>query len=371
MTRALAALVLAACAAPLPRTQVMVIVDAEPGVRAEAVAARVTVTGGTAAPTMVRHEETVGGPGSPIQFPIRLAVVPAEDDAARVFAVQVEALGRTGLRAASVRAESGFLEGRTLELRLLLEDCCLAMDCGPQTCRGCACADPRVPPETLPELVADAGAAPDAGPRDAGAGDAGPRDASFDGASAEDAGPHDAGPLDAGPGDAGARDGGADPRDAGAGCAGRADGSSCGPTTQRCCGGACVDVATDALHCGACNDPCEAARPFCADRVCVECRDAADCDDFVDCTDDRCAAGLGTCVHELDSTRCPIGTVCEGAPLCTGSGCGFEGAPNGVPCGGGDICACFMCMDPDELCVPCDATSACEQEACRVAGRCP
>lgn len=35
-----------------------------------------------------------------------------------------------------------------------------------------------------------------------------------------------------------------------------ADGTMCDGATDLCCGGACIDTTIDALHCGACDDPC-------------------------------------------------------------------------------------------------------------------
>lgn len=315
----------------------MVIVDAEPGVRAEAVYAGVAVTGGTAQPDALRYQETIGSAAEPVRFPFRVAIVPLDGDVRRVFGVEVEALTAGRVRVGVVRAVSGFVEGRTLELRLVLEDCCRGMDCDGQTCRGCACVDPIVPPGTLPDLGTDAGAA-DAGRPDA----ADVRDAGTDAPVAPDGG---------------------------AGCEARADGSSCRGGDGVCCGGECVDTSADARHCGGCNARCDPTTMRCSGGRCVECVEHADCDDGVDCTDDLCLSG-GTCRNTPMDARCPPGDTCEGPATCTLTGCAFLGATNGIPCGSGGICACLGCMDPTVLCMPCDATSSCERDACSFAGYC-
>lgn len=72
-------------------------------------------------------------------------------------------------------------------------------------------------------------------------------------------------------------------------------GSSCPcapPLT--CCGGRCVDIQTDELHCGACNSACQANR---------ECRSG------------MCMCGSSLCQQEYCS--CTSSLMCEGAhPLC-------------------------------------------------------
>jgi hypothetical protein len=141
----------------------MVVVLAEPGVAAEAQSLDVRVSGGAGSMLGPRVDEAVGTPLTPVRFPVSIALVPAGGDPSRRFAVEMTARSPTGADVARARVLSSFVEGRTLRLEVLLEDCCRAIACeATQTCRGCACATADVPPEDLPDFVADAGP-PDAG----------------------------------------------------------------------------------------------------------------------------------------------------------------------------------------------------------------
>ncbi|MCB9604554.1 MAG: hypothetical protein H6722_13710 [Sandaracinus sp.] len=230
MTRtALLATLLFACAAETPRTQVMVVIDADDGVRADTTRLRITVRSGAAFDEF-RLEQTVGGEGRPLTWPLRVALVPQDGDASRVFDVEAEALSSTNERTGIVRARSGYVPRRTKELALLLEDCCRAVECSAeQTCRSCMCAAKDVNPEALPDLGrADAGAPPDAG----GSHDAGGID------GGRDAGLPDTGPLDAGATDA-LTDAGSPFRcESGAACAPMTITLGSNTTAQEVCGAA-------------------------------------------------------------------------------------------------------------------------------------
>ena len=58
------------------------------------------------------------------------------------------------------------------------------------------------------------------------------------------------------------------------------NGSTCSGETSACCGGSCVDTATDAKNCGGCGQACCAAAPACHSGVCTSPLDAgASCAD--------------------------------------------------------------------------------------------
>jgi hypothetical protein len=77
------------------------------------------------------------------------------------------------------------------------------------------------------------------------------------------------------------------------------DGTSCGVNpADRCCGGECVDVSTDAAHCGGCGAACQ------SDEVCESVADTAECDPHPAFTSGRC-----TCSGE--NLDCPMGQVCR------------------------------------------------------------
>jgi len=171
-----------------PRTEVMVVIDAQCGVRARASELRVRITGEGTDETF-----TYGVAADGTGWPRRVAVVPKGGDAARDFQVQAEALDTTG-PFATARGAAGFASERTLMLRLVLEDTCIGVTCSAPTshCSAGSCAAAEMRTSPLEDVVpACSGPVPDAG-MDAGL----------------DAGPVDAGPVDGRMGDTGMRDGG-------------------------------------------------------------------------------------------------------------------------------------------------------------------
>ena len=156
---------LAACGDTLPRTQVMLVIDAEPGVRAQTDEVQVVIRGGTGA--MAQWQERLDRsfvPGDNAEWPMELALLPLGDDASRVYEATATALSTSGDPVARVRAISGYRKGKTLVLRLLFEDVCRAQVavCGAtQTCRAGACVDADVDAMSLdqfkPGVARDAG----------------------------------------------------------------------------------------------------------------------------------------------------------------------------------------------------------------------
>jgi hypothetical protein len=81
-------------------------------------------------------------------------------------------------------------------------------------------------------------------------------------------------------------------------CVGKPDGASCGPNeSDRCCGEACVDISSDAAHCGGCNTPCGIGLCESVHATDVDCPLAP-----VD-TSGRC-----NCTQNAD---CPLNQVCQ------------------------------------------------------------
>ena len=75
--------------------------------------------------------------------------------------------------------------------------------------------------------------------------------------------------------------------------------------TEPCPPAACVDTAPGKQV----DDGCDAAAPICDEReapVCVQCTRAADCDDGIECTLDRCEEGV--CVSTPRDALCGSGT---------------------------------------------------------------
>jgi hypothetical protein len=240
MRRALFAIALLACD-PAPRTQVMVIIDADAQLRAEIADVSAVVEGGPSRTTLAQvSEETIAVRHWPLQLPI----VPQDDDASRFFRVEVTGFDGAGTRLVVARAISSFVEEETRALVIRLERSCNGrFDCAiDETCQRGSCTNAFVSPDDLPLLGTDAGTSD--GGRDGGR-DAGPPPG--------DAG-RDAGMIDAGA-DAGIDDAGFDAGMIDAGVdAGRID---AGPlpclAPNVICGTACVDLATDEQNCGVCG----------------------------------------------------------------------------------------------------------------------
>lgn len=136
------------------RTQVMVVIDAQPQVRALAEDLDLEVRSGSGAvdgwEVRARRSLTLG---DGIEWPLQAALVPQGDDAARVYLVIVRALDAEGDVVSEVRAISGYVRGKTLSLLLLFEDSCIGKSdrCGEeQTCRSGGCVDAHVDPRDLP-----------------------------------------------------------------------------------------------------------------------------------------------------------------------------------------------------------------------------
>lgn len=210
---ALLVLLLASCATR-PATEVMVFVDAEPGVRMAAISVEILVEGSTGrgGAEFAQRELSSVAP----RWPLRIALAPIDGDGQRVYRVTATALDGTSptpALVAQVRAISGYRPGETVRIDLLLQDACLRHPACPidETCVAGTCSPAMIDPATLLPLDTDASRVEAGAPLDAeidarmpldtgsdailndGGIDADATDAGDDGGSAVDAG------LDGGP----------------------------------------------------------------------------------------------------------------------------------------------------------------------------
>jgi hypothetical protein len=163
-----ATLFISACTSP--STQVIVTIDAEPGVKMDSTKLQVVVLGGSGrvtAPTASRFDRVLTPGGADPAYPITLGLAPLDGDVGRSYTVTATAQTAAGGFVGQVRIIGGYVEGETSTVRLMLEDMCRTVMCGAeQTCRAGVCVDAReemlLPPA-------------DGGTRDAGAVDFTPR----------------------------------------------------------------------------------------------------------------------------------------------------------------------------------------------------
>ena len=164
----------ASCSGTIAATQIMAVIDAEPGVRAMTKSVHVLVRGGTGAEDTwtIRHDAVVTM--GTIAWPLEVALIPKSDDSERVYEVVATAINSSGDSIARVRAISGYVKGETRALRLLFEDSCLGKAdlCGAEeTCSGGGCVDAHVDPASLEQFRP--GGSTGVTPKDAGADAAG------------------------------------------------------------------------------------------------------------------------------------------------------------------------------------------------------
>lgn len=259
------------CSAAGVNTQVMVTVDAEPGVRSMTRTLVVRVYGGArgVAPSELALLQELPTPvTTSAGWPDVIALAPLDRDASRIYRVEasaydVAAPGVDSVPVATVRATSGYVPGQTVWLRLLLQDACIGVACTDvsRTCRGGTCVDATIPPDMLPQWNSDGGIAPDGG--------------------------HDV------------LDGAAD---AAVGCTPASCDDHLGCTDDSCSASGCVHVARDTM-----------------------------CSDGNLCTDDHCNGTVGDgCTHVSNTSACDDGIYCNGMDQCTAGTCTSHG---GNPCG--------------------------------------
>jgi alpha-tubulin suppressor-like RCC1 family protein len=144
------ALALIACCASACGTDALartvVVVEAEPEVLARTTHTTLVVTR-TADGTAVHSD--VGAP-RPAKFPYTIALSPRANDTSLLFGLQITALDN-GQPVTSARIVTGYVDGQTRYVRLLLEDACIE---GPscaagETCHQGSCVNAMVEPNSL------------------------------------------------------------------------------------------------------------------------------------------------------------------------------------------------------------------------------
>jgi Stigma-specific protein, Stig1 len=154
---------------------------------------------------------------------------------------------------------------------------------------------------------------------------------------------------------------------AGAGCT--SSGKTC-PTGQLACSGACIDPATDPLHCGACNTACYSGSSCVAGQC--ECPTATPDTCGIRCVNlQNDPANCGTCGHGCGLGQCTgASCVCDVSPVlpntitfcppgATATGTCVDTATNGANCGAcGNVCvpnnvcssSTCQCLSPNTAC---------------------
>ena len=136
------AFALGSCGVIKSRTQVIVVVEADPGVRSQSSVVHVEVRGqanGTERGELVFDRRLDVGAREDVEFPLRVVMGPLAGDAERGW--DLTATAQSGERPnltdlVRVRATGTYVEGRTVTLTLRLEDCCTTIACSEQqTCR--------------------------------------------------------------------------------------------------------------------------------------------------------------------------------------------------------------------------------------------
>lgn len=162
----LSMLALAACFATLgcvvtePRTEVLIDIDAEAGVRDEAMELITTVRGGLMH-SAYTTEYTERRPRP--TFPLTLSVAPIDQDIRRVVELAVLARSSDGAIIGRYQLRTRYVEGQSSRITILLTDCCrgVARTCvAGESCVDCAC-------EVLEEELPDAGSVDAGVPDDA------------------------------------------------------------------------------------------------------------------------------------------------------------------------------------------------------------
>jgi hypothetical protein len=143
--RSLALCALLALGCSDPPTRLVVEIDADDAVRAQARSVWLRIAGGDP-PTRAFEEAR---DARDLDWPAHATIVPEGGDASRQVRVDVEALDAAGRPIAAARATTGYVAHETRVLRLRLDtDACMARDCGA----------PWADPHQLPVLAPDAGA---------------------------------------------------------------------------------------------------------------------------------------------------------------------------------------------------------------------
>ena len=140
------------------------------------------------------------------------------------------------------------------------------------------------------------------------------------------------------------------------------------PKPKVLCGGSCVDVADDTLHCGRCGHRC-AHGQLCKSGKCVtppQCKTASDCPAPAACHTATCTNGTCGVTPKALNTACGTGAsmYCDGEGACVGCNTASE-------CPGTDTaCQTVTCAESTCGVADADAGTACPAGACDGNGNC-
>lgn len=299
------------CDGPRTATQVIVVIDADDGVRAAASHLHVEVFGGPAGMTF--PDAPRADQGFPVSegsgWPRTLALAPENRDASRLYRVVATGeVGAGGAPVAVARVISGYVAGSVRMVRLYLRSSCAPDECEEdETCgESGTCVSAYIPPDRLPEYMSDGGM-----------------------------------PVDAGPVDAPRMDGGDGGGDAGPTCPGGCDdGVDC--TVDECVGGVCQHRADDTM----CDDGVS-----CTVDACDETAGCSNTADDGMCADDgnECTAEVCDAMDDCRSVPVMAGIGCDDGLFCTGGEDACDGTGRCV--GGADPCTgMLVCNEATDSC---------------------
>lgn len=136
-----------ACSCARTATEVIVRVDAEPMSLARVARVRVRVWN-EGDEVRLDRVVRVAGDGADTRMPLRIPLVPLDNDASRAWRAHVEAFDEDGRKFNEVRAISTYVADHVFEVRLRLDDLCVdLLTCAEdETCRRGTCTDAHVDP---------------------------------------------------------------------------------------------------------------------------------------------------------------------------------------------------------------------------------
>jgi dienelactone hydrolase len=124
-------------------TQVVIILDAEPSVRAQSKDIALVITDATNGANRRVHDDLQSP--SERTFPRRIALLPTDGDATRSYYVEARAIADKRTIAVA-RLLSGYVENQTRYVRMVLEDLCIGQECSPtETCHAGECEQAERP----------------------------------------------------------------------------------------------------------------------------------------------------------------------------------------------------------------------------------
>ncbi len=151
----LAALWVAGCAGPAPRTQVMLQIDLDPEVREASEQLFVEVFGGardepvdTYPSRYVRTFEL-----DSLRLPFRVALAPLDPEPPRGWVAVVAAQRADGADVAATTIRGGYADGRTVRVEVRLTGDCIGVPCDGLRCLEGRCVDPAVDVSTAPPFA--------------------------------------------------------------------------------------------------------------------------------------------------------------------------------------------------------------------------